>query len=180
MGFYSLDALGRDARRNGIQTLPPHINKSDVVCTVEGTALRIGLGFVRNWGAEITEHIVKERRCTGPYISLTDFLRRTPSGLQRPAIDNLIWVGGFNEFGLTRRELLWQAGLWLGPDTNNNCKRSRDNHAQTELALGNPYENLSFPDIGQTEQMIAEYQMSASQLNSTRYRCSKMSCRKTP
>jgi error-prone DNA polymerase len=25
--------------------------------------------------------------------------------------------------------------------------------------LGNPYENLSFPDIGQTEQMIAEYQM---------------------
>ena len=73
MGFYSLDALGRDARRNGIQTLLPHINKSDVVCTAEGTDLRIGLGFVRNWGTEIAEHIVKERRCNGPYISLTDF-----------------------------------------------------------------------------------------------------------
>ena len=159
MGFYSLDALGRDARRNGIQTLLPHINKSDVVCTAEGTDLRIGLGFVRNWGTEIAEHIVKERRCNGPYISLTDFLRRTPSELQRPAIENLIWVGGFNEFGLTRRELLWQAGLWLGPDTNNSCKRSRNNHAQTELALGNPYENLSFPEVEQTEQLIAEYQM---------------------
>ena len=159
MGFYSLDALGRDARRNGIQTLLPHVNKSDVVCTAEGNNLRIGLGFVRNWGVEIAEHTIEERRCNGPYASLTDFLRRTPSTLQRPAIENLIWVGGFSEFGLTRRELLWRAGLWLGPDTNNNCKRSRENHAQTELALDNPYENLPFPDIGQTEQMIAEYRI---------------------
>ena len=28
MGFYSLDALGRDARRHGIETLLPHVNES--------------------------------------------------------------------------------------------------------------------------------------------------------
>src|SRR5438876_760725 len=34
MGFYSLDALGRDAKRNGIEIRLPDVNVSDVWCTV--------------------------------------------------------------------------------------------------------------------------------------------------
>ena len=159
MGFYSLDALGRDARRNGIQTLLPDVNKSQVECTAEGDDLRIGLGFVRSWGTEIAECIVAEREKSGPYASLADFLRRTPASLKRPAIENLIWVGGFSDFGLTRRELLWQAGLWLGPETDNERTGGREDHAQTELELADPYANLSFPDLGPTDRMVAEYRM---------------------
>ena len=159
MGFYSLDALGRDARRNGIQTLLPDVNKSQVECTAEGDDLRIGLGFVRSWGTEIAERIVAEREKSGPYASLADFLRRTPASLKRPAIENLIWVGGFSDFGLTRRELLWQAGLWLGPETDNERTGGREDHAQTELELADPYANLSFPDLGPTDRMVAEYRM---------------------
>ncbi len=159
MGFYSLDALGRDARRNGIQTLLPDVNKSQVECTAEGDDLRIGLGFVRSWGTEIAERIVAEREKSGPYASLADFLRRTPASLKRPAIENLIWVGGFSGFGLTRRELLWQAGLWLGPETDNERTGGREDHAQTELELADPYANLSFPDLGPTDRMVAEYRM---------------------
>ena len=159
MGFYSLDALGRDARRNGIQTLLPDVNKSQVECTAEGNDLRIGLGFVRSWGTEIAERIVAEREKSGPYASLADFLRRTPASLKRPAIENLIWVGGFSDFGLTRRELLWQAGLWLGPETDNERTGGREDHAQTELELADPYANLSFPDLGPTDRMVAEYRM---------------------
>src|SRR5207244_4281247 len=33
MGFYSLDALGRDAKRNGIEIRLPDVNESDVGCT---------------------------------------------------------------------------------------------------------------------------------------------------
>ena len=182
MGFYSLDALGRDARRNGIQTLLPNVNRSQVACTAEGGAerdveaaaggaadeaaneakggdLRIGLGFVRGWGTEIAERIVAEREKNGPYASLADFLRRTPASLKRPAIENLIWVGGFSDFGLTRRELLWQAGLWLGPETDNERTGGREDHAQTEMQLADPYANLSFPDLGPTDRMVAEYRM---------------------
>src|SRR5206468_1298837 len=36
MGFYTLDALGRDAKRNGIEIRLPDVNVSDVWCTVEG------------------------------------------------------------------------------------------------------------------------------------------------
>jgi len=182
MGFYSLDALGRDARRNGIQTLLPNVNRSQVACTAEGGAaesaegtatgtteeavseaksgdLRIGLGFVRGWGTEIAERIVAEREQNGPYASLADFLRRTPASLKRPAIENLIWVGGFSDFGLTRRELLWQAGLWLGPETDNERTGGREDHAQTEMQLADPYANLSFPDLEPTDRMVAEYRM---------------------
>src|SRR3970040_2883408 len=35
MGFYSLDALGRDAGRHGIEIRLPDVNASDVYCTVE-------------------------------------------------------------------------------------------------------------------------------------------------
>ena len=159
MGFYSLDALGRDARRNGIKTLLPDVNRSRVECTAEDDDLRIGLGFVRGWGVEVAERVVAERGKNGPYPCLLDFLRRTPAALKRPAIENLIWVGGFGGFGLTRRELLWQTGLWLGPETDDERSGGREDHAQTELALDDPYVELSFPDLGAHDKMIAEYRM---------------------
>ncbi len=159
MGFYSLDALGRDARRNRIRTLLPDVNRSAVTCTAEGDDLRIGLGFVRGWGTEIAERVVAERRERGPYRSLVDFLRRTPAALKRPAVENLIWVGGCTGFGLTRRELLWQAGLWLGPDIDDERTGGREDHAQIEMGLDDPYAGLEFPDLGPTDRMVAEYRM---------------------
>ncbi len=159
MGFYSLDALGRDARRNGIRTLLPDVNRSRVECTAEGDDLRIGLGFVRGWGADIAERVVAERETGGPFRSLVDFLRRTPATLKRPAVENLIWVGGFADFGLTRRELLWQAGLWLGPETDDDRTGGREDHAQIEMALDDPYAGLAFPDLEPHDRMIAEYRM---------------------
>ncbi|MEX2471846.1 MAG: error-prone DNA polymerase [Gemmatimonadota bacterium] len=163
MGFYSLDALGRDARRNGLRTLLPDVNRSGVRCTADGSAdgpaLRIGLGFVRGWGEEIAERVVAERDRRGPFQSLVDFLRRTPAALKRPAVENLVWVGGFEGLGLTRRELLWQTGLWLGPDGDGERTGGRDDHAQTELLLDDPYAGRAFPDLDDGDRMVAEYRM---------------------
>jgi len=159
MGFYSLDALGRDARRHGIETLLPHVNRSGVRCTAEGKDLRIGLGFVRGWGEEIAERVVVERERNGPFQSLPDFLRRTPAVLKRPAIENLIWVGGFDDFGLTRRELLWHAGLWLGPETDPERTGGREDHAQIEMSLPDPYAEIPFGDMDSEERMVSEYRM---------------------
>jgi error-prone DNA polymerase len=163
MGFYSLDALGRDARRHDVEVLLPNVNASGVRCTVEGqpasTSLRIGLGFVRDWSEGIAQRVVEERKRGGPYRSLVDFLRRTPAALKRPAIENLIWVGGFDALGLSRRELLWQAGLWLGPESDPNRTGGRDDHPQTELPLDDPYAGLAFPGLDAPERLIAEYRM---------------------
>src|SRR2546430_486734 len=83
MGFYSLDALGRDAKRNATAIRLPDVNVSDVWCTVEretlkdsrtvaGTekretgAVRVGLGFVRDWSEETATAVVAEREPAGP------------------------------------------------------------------------------------------------------------------
>src|SRR5229473_146537 len=155
MGFYSIDALGRDALRNGIEMKLPDLNRSDVWCTVEDRSLRIGLGFVRHWSEETATATVGERERHGPFKSVGDFIRRAPPALKRTAIEALMWVGGCDGFGLTRRELLWQVGLWLPPK----AQRSSDGRGrrQLELALNHPHEHLRFRGLVAHEQLLAEY-----------------------
>jgi error-prone DNA polymerase len=128
-----------------------------VYCTVEDGTVRIGFGFLRNWGMDIAEEVVSERERNGPYRYLADFVRRAPARLSRTAIENLVWVGGCDSFGLTRRELLWQVGLWLAPKT----EQSEHNRVrrQLELPLSHPYEHMRFPDVPGDERILAEYQM---------------------
>ena len=164
MGFYSIDALGRDAMRNGIEMRLPDINLSDVWCTVEQetgngkretSALRVGLGFVRHWSEETAMATVEERERNGPFKSVGDFIRRAPATLKRTAIEALMWVGGCDSFGLTRRELLWQVGLCLPPKAS----RSGDGRGrrQLELALNHPHERIHFGGLAPHERLLAEY-----------------------
>jgi len=176
MGFYSIDALGRDAMRNGIEMRLPDINASDVWCTVEtgqgsvprahgpggsvprghaAGSVRIGLGFVRHWSEETATATVEEREKKGPFTSVGDFIRRAPPKLKRTAIEALMWVGGCDGFGLTRRELLWQVGLWLPPKAS----QSGDGRGrrQLELALNHPHEQLAFGGLAAHERLLAEY-----------------------
>ncbi len=168
MGFYSLDALGRDALRNGSEIRLPDVNVSDVWCAVEGAgsgerergavpsnAVRVGLGFIRDWSEETATAVVTERERNGPYRSVGDFVRRAPPTLKRTAIEHLVWVGGCDGFGLTRRELLWQVGLWLPPEAERGGEaRGR---RQLELALDHPHEHLRFGGLAADERLLAEY-----------------------
>jgi error-prone DNA polymerase len=167
MGFYSLDALGRDAKRNAVEILLPDVNGSDVWCTVltpcpplpsgEGgcNAVRVGLGFIRDWSEETATAVVTERARRGPFRSVGDFVRRAPPTLKRNAIEHLVWVGGCDAFGLTRRELLWQVGLWLPPEAEQGGEaRGR---RQLELALDHPFERLRFGGLAADERLLAEY-----------------------
>ena len=157
MGFYSLDALGRDAARHDVAIKLPDINRSDVHCIVEGGAVRVGFSFLRDWGRDVAEETVVERERNGPYVSLSDFVRRAPPRLSRDAIENLVWVGGCDCFGLTRRELIWQVGLWLPPKTDQ-PDRNRVRR-QLELPLNHPYENLKFSDVPADQRLLSEYQV---------------------
>lgn len=191
MGFYSLDALGRDARRQGIRILLPDVNASAVECTAEGEPrigpsgrfdprpghrssstprgaggqglhdpLRVGLGFVRGVGTDVSEEIVAERERNGPFRSLPDFLRRTSAELRRPAVENLIWVGAFGSLGLARRELLWQTGLFLGPEEDRERRSTgRKNDPQLSLQLEDPFEGIPFSQLQPRDRLVAEYRM---------------------
>jgi error-prone DNA polymerase len=76
MGFYPPHVLVHDARRHGVNVLPPDINASSAFCTVEGDALRIGFGYVQAIGESTARAIAAERTRNGDYRSLADFVRR--------------------------------------------------------------------------------------------------------
>jgi error-prone DNA polymerase len=71
----------------------------------------LGFSSVRGIGDDLAKAIVAEREANGVYRSLPDVLRRT--GMPRNAAEHLISIGALAEFGLGRRELLWQLGLLI-------------------------------------------------------------------
>jgi len=50
-----------------------------------------------------------------PFKSVGDFIRRAPPKLKRTRHRSPHVGGGCDGFGLTRRALLWQVGLWAPP-----------------------------------------------------------------
>ena len=119
-----------DARRMGIEVLPPDINKSELTFTIEalpdndprrenivqqtrypfpvppGSAIRFGLAAIKNVGEGPVETILEARRQGGPFTSLEDFCRRVDlRKVNRKALECLIKVGALDQFG-NRRQLL--------------------------------------------------------------------------
>ncbi len=112
MGFYPPHVLLNDARRAGTTVQPLDVNHSQPRCTVQGNAIRIGLGYLLGI-RDVEAHVIwQERDAHGDYRSLPDLVRRVP--LRREVVERLILVGALDWTGLRRRELLWQLGLlWM-------------------------------------------------------------------
>ncbi len=61
MGFYAPAQLVQDARRHGVEVLPPDVNASDWDCTLEGGALRLGLRMVKGLSAAEGKRVAAHR-----------------------------------------------------------------------------------------------------------------------
>ncbi len=96
-----------ECKEMGIQTLPPDINKSEDVFSVEGESIRFGMAAVKNIGRGLIRSVVAKRNEGGPFRGLEDFLTRMGEGeLNKRAVENLIKCGAMDCFGNHRSELL--------------------------------------------------------------------------
>ena len=100
-----------DCRRMGIPVLPPDINASEWDFTIEdredGTsAIRFGLGAIKNVGRGPVELILQARRQGGPFRDVKDFLQRVDlrKVTKRP-LESLIRAGALDSLG-PRQSLL--------------------------------------------------------------------------
>jgi error-prone DNA polymerase len=125
MGFYPPDSLVQEAKRSGIEILPPDVNTSRVDCTAEwvesdgGQAevdqrsqpgVRIGLGYVKGAEAAEVQRLVDERDRGGPYRDLGDLASRMP--LRRQELEQLAWAGALRSLPRGDRVSgLWSVGL---------------------------------------------------------------------
>ena len=96
-----------ECKEMGIPVLPPDINHSEDHFTVEGNAIRFGLGAVKNVGHGLIRSVAAHRAEGGPFKSLEDFIQRMGEGeLNKRAVENFIKCGAMDCFGYHRSELL--------------------------------------------------------------------------
>ncbi len=158
MGFYAPHVLVNDARRHGIRVLRPDINTSMVPCTVEGRrTVRIGLAFVKGLGEEAASAIVRERMAHGPFRSLSDLIRRVP--LRREAVRHLIAADACQDFGMQRREMIWQLGLFIPSRSSSKGRRHKTPGRQLSLALPTEQDMVELPRTSAWERMADEYRI---------------------
>lgn len=95
-----------DARKMGVQVLPPDINRSGADFVVRGEQIYFGLYAIKGLGEGAVQKILEERVKGGPFRSLANFCSRVDSKTcNRKALENLIKSGAFDAFG-ERRQLL--------------------------------------------------------------------------
>jgi len=105
----SRDRLGvylSEARRAGIQVLPPDVNDSIADFRAVGKDIRFGLEAVRNVGLGVVQEIVRTREAEGKFESFQDFVSKVPASVcTKKVIESLIKAGAFDSFGVSRRAL---------------------------------------------------------------------------
>jgi len=159
MGFYPPATLVRDAQRHGVQTLPPHVNRSRVDCVLEEGAVRVGLKYVTGVGEDDAEAVVAAQ----PFSSIRELAQRT--SLSHDELQALVESGACDCFGPVsdgegasgargRRELLWQLGLVPRPTT---VPGSGGEEKQLALPLESTVETPDLPAPSVWEQMLADY-----------------------
>jgi DNA polymerase-3 subunit alpha/error-prone DNA polymerase len=111
-GFYSAFAYVSEARRLGLEVLPPDVNASQILWTGKAAALRVGLLSIKDLAAATQERIVA-CRAGRTYAGLGDFLERVrPDAAELRA---LVHCGALDRLapGASRAELLWESARRL-------------------------------------------------------------------
>lgn len=94
-----------DCRRMGIAVEPPDVNRSDWDFTIEDhpnaeSAIRFGLGAVKNVGRGPIETILRARQEGGPFKDINDFARRVDlRHVGKRALESLVKVGALDSLG---------------------------------------------------------------------------------
>jgi len=157
MGFYAPHVLINDAKRHGIRINRPDVNLSSANCTVEGRhAIRLGLSFIKGLGEDAAHAVVEERQRNGTYTSLADLVRRV--ALHPEAARNLIAADACN-FGLQRREMLWQLGLFIHARGFGSGRTRKISGKQLPLALPTEQDHITLKPTTAWERMADEYRV---------------------
>lgn len=96
-----------ECRKHNVLVLGPDVNVSEHSFTVQGEAIRFGLGGIKQVGDNAVAELVKERTLHGPFSSLLDFCTRVDTKVaNKRTIESLIRCGAMDSFGENRRQLL--------------------------------------------------------------------------
>ncbi|MCC6921004.1 MAG: DNA polymerase III subunit alpha [Alphaproteobacteria bacterium] len=124
-----LNIFRQEAERVGIKVLPPDVNFSAAVFSVErdaegNSAIRYALGAIRNVGRQAMERVAAVRSEGGRFKTLFDFARRVDSRLvNKRALENLAAAGAFDSVLPNRAQVAAAAELMLSHSDTSHRER---------------------------------------------------------
>ena len=111
-GFYRVELYAHEAFMHGADVQVPCINYSENLCTIYGSTIYIGLGFISELEHTTIEAILSERATHGVFMSFDNFMKRVAISLDQLSL--LIRINAFRFTGIGKKELLWEAHFRLG------------------------------------------------------------------
>ena len=108
MGFYHAATIVKDAQRHGLVVHPIDVTRSDWNCAIEGTAVRLGLRYVKGL-RETAARALLAARAARPFASVAELLAR--AGLAADEAQTLASIGALTVLGGRRRADVWAAAV---------------------------------------------------------------------
>lgn len=141
-----------ECRSHNIEVLPPDINTSDRMFTVDGYRIRFGLVAVKNVGGAAIDVIVEERTKNGPYSSIFEFCERVDlRKVNKRVLESLIKCGAFDCTGHYRAQMM--ASLEDALDYGQTIQKEK---ADPQMGLfdmgGNTSTGLNAPPLAAVEE----------------------------
>jgi len=106
-----IDAAGkvaeyiRECKKMGINMLPPDVNESFAIFSVDESSIRFGLSGIKNVGRAAVDALVVEREKNGKFKGITDFITRMPD-INKRCMESLIRAGAFDSLGGMRSQYI--------------------------------------------------------------------------
>ena len=138
-------------KEKGYKVLPPDINKSKTVFTVENDGVRFGLSALKGAGQAVIDAVIEERNKNGDFKDFPDFVSRCISVLNSRLVEGLILSGAFDAMGVKRSQLEEIYEPLCNKAKTINKQR---NSAQMSLfgdILGEEKLEVTYPDIAEYE-----------------------------
>lgn len=138
-------------KEKGYKVLPPDINKSKTVFTVENDGVRFGLSALKGAGQAVIDAVIEERNKNGDFKDFPDFVSRCIGVLNSRLVEGLILSGAFDAMGVKRSQLEEIYEPLCNKAKTINKQR---NSAQMNLfgdILGEEKLDVAYPDIAEYE-----------------------------
>lgn len=136
-----------ECRENGVEILPPDINKSQKSFTVVENKIRFGLSGIKNVGDAAIDHLLSKREELGEFSSFIQFCGAIDTRkVNKKVLESLAKAGCFDGMGLKRAQIL----DIIQDKMDKLQKKDQKNGYQQMDMFGNtlsPVETFEIPDL---------------------------------
>lgn len=113
-GFYATEFYVHEARMCGASIQAPHINQSELLTSIDETAIYLGFHLVSGLEKKTVEIILEERKKNGAYRSFENFMNRVSISIDQLRL--LIRANAFRFTTRTKQQLLWDIHSVIGSE----------------------------------------------------------------